>query len=199
MKKLLVLFLLVAGVVAAQQAPEPEPLVPVAPSATPPPPPPKPPELIVGPNDFPGIKIVMTPEEFAKAGLAGLSDDQLAVINQAIARHYNQTVAKAATEEAQQMTDQAVAAEKQKSWLATVGLPNPFTGDWKDQPSVKGTCTGWATGNAFKLDNGQVWEGIEPIRMELSGHDIEIQTRPNGQFDLVVDGKNTTYRVIRVK
>ena len=58
---LLVLSLMIVGTAAAQQAPEPEPLVPVAPSATPPPAPVKQPELIVGPNDFPGIKIVMTP------------------------------------------------------------------------------------------------------------------------------------------
>jgi hypothetical protein len=199
MKSLLVPFLLAAVTVVAQQAPEPEPLVPVAPSATPAPAPTKAPELVIGPNDFPGIKIVMTPEEFAKAGLSGLSDDQLAIINLAIARHYNQTVAKYANEQAEQMTEQAVAEERSKSWLAHVGLPDVMSTKWKDQPSVKATCTGWATGNAFKLDNGQVWEGVEPIRMELSGRDIEIQGRPNGQFDLIVDGKNTTYRVLRVK
>jgi len=199
MKSLLVLFLLTAGVAVAQQTSEPEPLVPVAPPAEPAPAPAKAPEIIVGPNDFPGIKIVMTPEEFGKAGLSGLTEEQLAIINEAIARHYNQTVAKAATQEAEQMTEQAVAAERQKSWLAGIGLPNPLNTDWKNQPSVTAKCTGWATGNSFKLDNGQVWEGVEPIRMELAGRDIEIQVRPNGQFDLVVDGKNTTYRVIRVK
>ena len=35
--------------------------------------------------------------------------------------------------------------------------------------------------------------------MELSGREIEIQPRPNGGFALVVDGKNTTMRVVRVK
>jgi hypothetical protein len=44
-----------------------------------------------------------------------------------------------------------------------------------------------------------VWQGVDPIRMELSGRDIEIQPRPNGGFALVVDGKNTTMRVIRIK
>jgi hypothetical protein len=199
MKSLLVLFLLGAATVVAQQTPEPESLVPVAPPATPAATPAKAPELIVGPNDFPGIRIVMTPEEFGKAGLSGLTDEQLAIINLAIARHYNQTVAKAATQEAEQMTEQAVAEERSKSWLAHVGLPDVMSTEWKNQPSVKATCTGWATGNSFKLDNGQIWEGVEPIRMELAGRDIEIQSRPNGQFDLVVDGKNTTYRVLRVK
>ncbi len=79
-----------------------------------------------------------------------------------------------------------------------MGLPE-IGGDWKNQPSIKAHCTGWATGNSFKLDNDQVWEGVEPIRMELSGKDIEIQARPGGLFDLYVDGKNTAMRVIRVK
>lgn len=201
MKSLPVLFLLTAALAVAQSTSEPEPLVPVAPSAAPAvaPVPAKVPELVIGPNDFPGIRIVMTPEEFGKAGLSGLTDEQVNIINVAVARHYNQTVAKAATQEAEQMTQQAVAEEHAKSWLANVGLPDVLSTKWKDQPSVRAQCTGWVTGNSFRLDNGQVWEGAEPIRMELSGREIEIQPRPNGAFALVVDGKNTTYRVLRVK
>ena len=149
-------------------------------------------------SSFPGLKIVMTPEEYAKAGLDGLTPDQLAVIDAAIVRHYQRTVTEVASQEAEQITQKAIAEDREKSWLSHVGLPE-IGSDWKNQPSIKGRCTGWASGNSFKLDNDQVWEGVEPIRMELSGRDIEIQPRPNGGFALVVDGKNTTMRVIRVK
>ncbi|MEO6874381.1 MAG: hypothetical protein ABI222_06120 [Opitutaceae bacterium] len=196
MKTLFALFLLTAAtsLVVAQSATDtPEPAV--APAAAPAP------VAVIPANAFPGLRIVMTPEEFAKAGLDALSPDQLEVINAAVARHYGQAIAKQANqqaEETQQAVQTAVAAEKEKSWISHVGLPG-LGSDWKNQPSIKGTCTGWATGNSFKLDNGQVWEGVDPIRMELSGKEIEIQPRPNGAFALIVDGKNTTYRLIRIK
>lgn len=147
---------------------------------------------------FPGLKIIMTPEEYARAGLEGLTPDQIGVIDAAIIRHYVGTVSAAATQQAEEIVQQTAADEKQASWLSRVGLPE-IGGNWQDQPSVKARCTGWVTGNSFKLDNDQVWEGVEPIRMELSGREIEIQPRPNGHFGLVVDGKNTTMRVIRIK
>ena len=151
-------------------------------------------------SPFPGLKIVMTPEEYARAGLDGLTPDQLSVIDAAIVRHYLRTVKVEATQQAEQLTQQALTEERDKSFLSRVGLPDiSLSQDWKSLPSVKARCTGWATGNSFKLDNDQVWEGVEPIRMELAGREIEIQPRPNGGFALVVDGKNTTMRVIRVK
>jgi len=149
-------------------------------------------------SSFPGLKIVMTPEEYARAGLDGLTPDQIGVIDAAIIRHYMSTVNTAATQQAEQIAQNTLTEEHEKSWLNRVGLPE-IGGDWKGQPSVKARCTGWVTGNSFKLDNDQVWEGVEPIRMELSGKEIEIQPRPNGGFGLLVDGKNTAMRVIRVK
>jgi hypothetical protein len=151
---------------------------------------------------FPGLKVIMTPEEYSRAGLDALTPDQIGVIDAAIIRHYIGTVNMAASQQAEQYTQEAVTEavtkEKNASWLSHVGLPS-FGGDWKNQPSIKAVCTGWATGNSFKLDNGQVWEGVEPLRMELTNKDIEIQPRPNGGFDLYVNGKNTAMRVIRVK
>jgi hypothetical protein len=155
-------------------------------------------------SDFPGIKLIMTPEEFARAGLSGLTSDQIGVIDAAIIRHYMHTVAVAANQQAEQITQQqaqqVVAAEHKQSFLSRFGLPEiSMTQDWRTQPSLKAHCVGWASGNSFKLDNGQVWEGVDPIEMELTNHDIEIQPRPDSQFALIVDGKNTTMRVIRVK
>ena len=147
---------------------------------------------------FPGLKLVMTPEDFARAGLSGLTPDQLGVIDAAIIRHYLRTVATAANQQAEQITQQAVAEEHKQGWLSRFGLPD-LSSDWQNQTGLKGHCTGWVGGNSFQLDNGQVWEGLEPLAVEVAGREIEIQPRPNGAFALIVDGKNTTLRVHRIK
>jgi hypothetical protein len=151
-------------------------------------------------SPFPGIKIVMTPEEYARAGLSGLTPDQIGVIDAAIIRHYMRTVATAATQQAVQLSQQTMTEEHKKGWLNRFGLPEiSFSQDWRNETGLKAHCTGWVTGNSFKLDNGQVWEGWETITVEVANRDIEIQPRPGGLFALIVDGKNTTVRVHRVK
>jgi hypothetical protein len=155
-------------------------------------------------SDFPGIKLIMTPEEFARAGLSGLTSDQIGVIDAAIIRHYVRTVAVAANQQAEQISQQQqaqqTATEDKRSFLSRFGLPEvSLTQDWRKLPGLKAHCVGWASGNSFKLDNGQVWAGAEPIEFELANKDIEIQPRPDGEFALIVDGKNTTMRVYRVK
>jgi hypothetical protein len=151
-------------------------------------------------SPFPGLKIVMTPEEFARAGLSTLTPDQLGVIDAAIIRHYVRTVATAANQQAEQISQQTMTEEHKKGWLSRFGLPDiSLSQDWRNETGLKAHCTGWVTGNSFKLDNGQVWEGWETITVEVANRDIEIQPRPGGLFALVVDGKNTTVRVHRVK
>ena len=190
MKTLLALFLLTAASgFAAESIALPPPPTPAEASS---------PATQTG--SFPGLKVIMTPEEYARAGLDGLSPDQIGVIDAAIIRHYNRTVNTVATQQAEEITQQAVDDDRHRSLLSRIGLPDiSMTQEWKNLPSVKGRCTGWVTGNSFKLDNDQVWQGVEPLSMELSGREIEIQPRPNGAFALIVDGKNTTMRVIRVK
>ncbi len=158
------------------------------------------------PPTFPGIKAVMSPEDFARAGLSGLTPDQLGLIDAAVIRHYTRTVTTVATQQAAQIvqksTEQNAAQEatRKRSFMERFGLPDlSFSQEWRDQPPLKAKCTGWTGGNSFKLDNGQEWEGFENIPVEVAGHDIEIQARPGGQFALYVDGENTTIRVHRIK
>jgi hypothetical protein len=151
------------------------------------------------PATFPGVKTVMAPDEFARAGLSALTPEQLDLIDAAILRHYSRTVATAATKQAAVIV-QKNESEHKRTWLDRFGMPDlSFSQDWKDIPSLKAHCTGWVSGNSFKLDNGQVWEGLEPITVEVANKDIEIQARPNGAFALGVNGQNTTLRVHRIK
>ena len=156
------------------------------------------------PATFPGVKAVMSPEDFARAGLAGLTEDQLGLIDAAVIRHYTRTVVTAANQQAAQIVQQtaqknaAQESERKRSIFEHFGLPS-FSQEWRDIAPLKGKCVGWTGGNSFKLDNGQEWEGLEAITVELAGRDIEIQARPGEQYCLYVDGGNTTIRVHRIK
>ena len=163
---------------------------------------------------FPGLKAILTVAEWNRAGLDRLTPDELGVIDAAIIRHQASvtaaltqqvTVAQqaAATAQAQvQAQAHAPAAaplpEPKPGLMARFGLPT-FDGDWRNVPPLKGKVVAWESANRFRLDNGQVWEGYEPITYELVGRDIEIQARPAGRFALVLDGQSTTIRVMRLR
>ena len=59
--------------------------------------------------------------------------------------------------------------------------------------------TAWHGANGVVLDNGQVWDGIDPIRDELVGREIGIKAAKLGSFLLVVDGEDTQVRLHRVR
>lgn len=141
---------------------------------------------------FPGLKSIMTADEYERSGLAQLSPEQLSFIDAAIMRHLTEHAI--ATAPADPNSEQNIGLNQ----TSRFGLPD-FGPDWRGAPSLKAKCTGWVGGNSFKLDNGQVWEGTEPITYELANRNVEIQPRPGGLFALIVEGKNTTIRIRRVK
>lgn len=155
-------------------------------------------------DSFPGLKGILSEAEWQRAGLDRLSPDQIGVIDAALIRHHTNaaqqhqtelTAARAAT----LSSAEADATIRKKSFLERFGLPAFDRADWRDVPPLQATVTEWVSANRFKLDNNQVWEGLEPITYELVGKPIEIQARPHGQFALSVDGKNTTLRVKRLR
>jgi hypothetical protein len=152
-------------------------------------------------ESFPGLKSILSEAEWKRAGLDHLTPDQIGVIDAALIRHHGKTVAQhesvlAATRSALPPPD-ATAAPK-RGMLERFGLPMFDQTDWRDVPPLQAKVTSWLSANRFKLDNDQVWEGMEPITYELVGKPIEIHARPSGQFALTVDGKNTMLRVKRV-
>jgi len=149
-------------------------------------------------NSFPGIQSIMTLQQFHDAGLDKLTPAQLTALDNAIKSHYDTAVKTAVVEKAK-VTQDDFAREEERTLLERFGLPLSLSQDWREKPSLSGTVTRWVGGNSFKMDNGQIWEGTEPITYELVDRNIEIAPRPNGQFALIVDGKNTTIRVRRVK
>ena len=156
---------------------------------------------------FPGLQAVLTPAEWQRAGLDRLSPDELGVIDAALIRQQA-----AATTQLQTalVTARATAAavaipapmplvQPKAGWLQRFGLPAFDDSDWRTLPPLVSTVVKWESANRFLLDNGQVWEGFEPITYELLGKSIEIHARPHGQFVLVIDGQSTTLRLMRLR
>ena len=156
---------------------------------------------------FPGLQAVLTPAEWQRAGLDRLSPDELGVIDAALIRQQA-----AATTQLQTalVTARATAAavaipapmplvQPKAGWLQRFGLPAFDDSDRRTLPPLVGTVVKWESANRFRLDNGQVWEGFEPITYELVGKSIEIHARPHGQFVLVIDGQSTTLRLMRLR
>lgn len=146
---------------------------------------------------FPGLKSVLTEAEWKRAGLDRLTPDEIGVINAALIRHQAAITAPLQTELAA-ARELATTEKNRRGLLERFGLTDPGP-DWQTLPSLQARVLKWESKNRFQLDNGQVWEGHEPIVQELVGKNIEIQPRPRGQFALVVEGSNTMARVRRVR
>ncbi len=150
---------------------------------------------------FPGLKAVLSAAEWKRAGLDRLTPDEIGVIDAALIRNQAGTTAQLQTEltKARSVAATAPTAPTNPGFMSRFGLPLFDEGEWRNMPPLRAKVTKWEGGNRFRLDNGQVWEGHEPITYDLPGKDIEIQARPHGQFALVVDGVNTTLRVMRLR
>jgi hypothetical protein len=153
---------------------------------------------------FPGLKTILSEAEWKRAGLDRLSPDQIGVIDAALIRHHGSTIAQHKTELAAASTATPPPGARTISSSPadvpeTFGLPASNGANWRDQPPLKATVTEWVSANRFKLDNGQVWEGVESVTYDIAGKAIEIHARPSEQFALTVEGKSTTLRVRRVR
>lgn len=154
---------------------------------------------------FPGLKAVLTEAEWKRAGLDRLTPDEIGVIDAALIRRQ-------ATTSAQHKADVAQATQAAKAAAAVAptapltpddthffGLQRSKSIDWRTVPPLRAKVVKWEGGNRFRLDNGQLWEGTEPITYDLPGKQIEIQARPAGNYALVVEGGNTMLRVVRLE
>lgn len=150
-------------------------------------------------SSFPGLKAVLSEAEWKRAGLDRLTPDELGVIDAALIRHQSGTNAQAQAEITKIRAAAAPTSPASPGFMQRFGLPLFDDSDWRAMPPLKAKVTKWEGGNRFRLDNGQVWEGSEPITYNLPGKEIEIQARPHGQFALVVEGMNTTLRVMRLR
>ena len=164
---------------------------------------------IVAQDTFPGLSAIMTAAEKKRAGLERLSPDEIGVIDAALIRYYMRIVtgvgplpspeALAAMQRADQAAAAAAMPRLSPSIWERFGLTKLPETDWRTQPPMTAKVTSWQGGNRFVLDNGQVWEGLDPIPFELPGKHIIIEARPMGNFALKLDEKSAAVRVKRLK
>ncbi len=128
----------------------------------------------------------MSAEERAAAGLAKLSPAELAALNAWLDAN---------------MSEKAI----RKS---LVGFPvmHLFRGGSDDPEPIKaridGEFKGWSGRTTFPLDNGQVWEQIEPgslVARRMTNPEVTIKPAMMGTWMLRVQGYNRSVRVQRVK
>lgn len=160
-------------------------------------------------DTFPGLNAIMTAAEKKRAGLERLTPDEIGVIDAALIRYYMRVVtgvgplpspeALAAQQRAERAAAAAALPHEAPGLWERFGLGKNPEADWRTQPPMTAKVASWQGGNRFVLDNGQVWEGLDPIPFELPGRQIIIEARPMGNFALKLDEKSAVVRVKRLK
>jgi len=170
----------------------------------------------------------MTPEEFKAAGLHKLSPEELAVLNEWVRRQQAGAagtpaapVAPAAPGAAPLPADAAVGAaatalsaseierireEAREEGRQEVKEKNRGFFDFGSEEPIKSTLVGefrgFDKGNRYTLANGQVWEQVEPARLEgVKRTDPAVTIKPGllNVWFLRIDGYNTPAKVRRIK
>lgn len=155
----------------------------------------------------PGLKSILNDAEWQRAGLDRLTPDEVGVIDAALIRYLSKLHAEEIRPVPPSSKGEASAFDKisdpktpPRNVWERFGVPNLLEEtDWRKQPPLRAKVSAWVGGNRFRLENGQVWEGSEPIPYDLPGTEIEIQARPLGQFALFIEGKDTRLRIIRLR
>ncbi len=152
--------------------------------------------------DFPGLRAIMTPEAWQQARLDRLGADELRLIDTAFAQYLQDRKLPAAAPvvaaEPAAAPTAAPAADKPSRW-ARFGLGKANEKAAPARELMKARVTALRGTNGFELDNGQVWAGIDLIRVDLLGREIAVQEGRFGTFLLIVDGRDTNVRLRRVK
>jgi hypothetical protein len=150
-------------------------------------------------DTFPGLNAILSAEEKKRAGLSRLSPDELGVIDAALIRYYMRVVTGLPGVAPAPTAAPESTSQRENGFWDRFGLSKLTEAEWKNMAPMTAKVTSWQGGNRFALDNGQVWEGLEPIPFELPGKSIIIEARPLGAFALKLDAKGAAVRVKRVK
>ena len=131
-------------------------------------------------KDFPGLKKLMTAEEFARTGLDTLTPEQVQALNEWLVRY---TAGEAYVVQATSEQVRAAVPE----FRLEAGIVPPFTG--------------WTGQTLFRLDNGQVWRQRIKGRYMFSGDDTRVVITRNflGYYNmtLVSTGRSVGVEPVR--
>ena len=135
----------------------------------------------------------MTAEQFKAAGLDKLSAKELAALNAWLQQQVTTETAVAVEKAKEEGRKEVV--EKNRGFF-DFGSAEPI------ESVIVGEFTGFGKGKKYTLQNGQVWEQIEPA--SLSGvrkTDVSVKIKPGvlGNWFMKIDGYNTQAKVRRIK
>lgn len=135
----------------------------------------------------------MSADEFKAAGLDKLSAQELAALNAWLQRKVVQETAKV-VETAKEEGRKEV-AEKNRGFF-------DFGSAEAIESSIVGDFNGFANGRKYTLENGQVWEQIEPASLAgVRKTNPKVRIKPGilNNWFMKIDGYNTMAKVRRIK
>ena len=109
-------------------------------------------------GEFPGVKGLMSAQEYEDAGMDKLSEEEREALDQWLIRY-------TAWQAPQIRKSVEEVKEVEKDFELNASIKQPFKG--------------WSDGTYFYLDNGQVWQQRNSARYHYSGEDTRITIRKN--------------------
>jgi len=149
----------------------------------------------------PSLRDVLSPAEFARAGLDKLTPAELEFLSDRLlgpAAPVPAAPPAAGGKAPERLTgaaafgrEEQVQAEAEKAR----GVPREI------QSRIAGAFAGWSGGTVFTLENGQVWRQVEPgvFSVLLDQPKITVRKGAFGAFYLGVEGYGSRIKVVRVK
>lgn len=135
----------------------------------------------------------MSAEEFKAAGLDKLSAQELAALNAWLQHKVVQETTKAV--EVAKEEGRKEVKEKNRGFF-------DFGSAEAIESSIVGNFNGFSKGRKYTLENGQVWEQIEPASLEgvrKTNPKVSIKPGAFNNWFLRIDGYNTAAKVRRIK
>ena len=102
-------------------------------------------------EDFPGIKKVLTPQQYAAAGLGKLSPEEQARLDEALKGYFTGATQRVAEQASTQAVDRAVKEKR-------VSAPTLI------ESRIVGPVSGWGERTVFLLENGERWKPIDDAK-----------------------------------
>ena len=150
------------------------------------------------------LQAQMTPEQFKAAGLDKLSTTELSNLN-AWLRGKVQAESSLAAEQARKETTQQIEKAKEDGRQEVIVKNRGFFDFGSSEPitaHLAGNFDGFAKGNRYTLDNGQVWEQSEAASLagvHKTNPSVSIKPGIGGVWYMKIGGYNTAAKVRRIK
>lgn len=150
------------------------------------------------------LQTQMTPEQFKAAGLDKLSAKELSKLNAWLQGKMQEESAQAA-EQARKETVQQLEKAKEEGRQEVIVKNRGFFDFGSSEPitaHLAGDFDGFAKGNRYTLDNGQVWEQSEAASLagvHKTNPSVSIKPGIGGVWYMKIDGYNTAAKVRRIK